>query len=133
LLRVLSRASHWLRARPRSAGARRIVLALLVLEVAASLQFAFGWGQPELMALTGLNDKILHAAAFLVGAVLASLLWRPLPVLIGVLVFAIAIEVVQAVTPWREGDVDDALASLAGGVLAIVLMHLRDIWARATP
>lgn len=123
---VVKPAPRLLAARPRTARARAIILCLLALEVAVSLQFAFGWGQAELMAATGLDDKVLHAAAFFVGTGLAALLWPARRVLLGVIVCAVAIELGQNMLPTREGHVDDALSSIAGGTLAVAMVWWRD-------
>lgn len=80
-------------------------------------------------------DKAQHALGFAALAVL-GLLAYPLAasrVMLGLLLFGVAIECAQAMTGWRQGDWMDALADAVGiaagaGALAVwarLLRHLR--------
>jgi hypothetical protein len=59
-------------------------------------------------------DKLQHALAFGTLALLGGLAYSPLRAAAGVLVFGVAIEIVQEASGWRHGDVLDALADGVG-------------------
>lgn len=78
-------------------------------------------------------DKIEHAVSFLVLMALGQLAgitprWR---LALGLLGFGIAIELVQALTSWRQGDVTDALADALGIALGLLLPPLPGLVLRA--
>jgi len=73
-------------------------------------------------------DKANHLLAFLVLAGLAELAW-PAPALVGLrlaglVLFGLAIELVQAALPYREASGWDLLADLLGLALYLILRRL---------
>lgn len=68
-------------------------------------------------------DKAQHALGFLWLGLCGHLAYprTPLSVLTGVLLAGIAIELAQAVTPWRQADWQDWLADATGAATAWVL------------
>lgn len=75
-------------------------------------------------------DKAQHALAFAVLAALACLGWSQVPAwrwCLALVVYGVLIELAQAATGWRHGDVADALAD-ALGVLAG--LGVAALWAR---
>jgi VanZ family protein len=68
-------------------------------------------------------DKAQHALGFLWLGLSGHLAYRrrPLRVLAGVLLAGVAIELAQAITPWRHGDWQDWVADAVGAVTASVL------------
>ena len=68
-------------------------------------------------------DKAQHALGFLWLGLCGHLAYprTPLKVLTGVLLAGIAIELAQAVTPWRQADWQDWLADATGAATAWVL------------
>jgi VanZ family protein len=106
LARVPARLWTWL-----------FVLAQLVLLVAALLPV------PAHMQWVPLVDKLEHMAAFFALTWLGRLagvrpLWRLALMLVGL---GVAIELVQALTSWRQGDVLDAVADTLGVALGLLL------------
>lgn len=74
------------------------------------------------------QDKLNHVLAFIVLAYLLAKsfdewdFWRvQVPVL---MVYGIAIEVIQAFLPWRTGSIADVLANITGVVIYLVFVVL---------
>ena len=69
-------------------------------------------------AVDGLNDVLLHVAAFGILTFVTLMIWRFSLKLAGTLIlFGILIELVQLVSPTRQADVSDVAANVVGIVL----------------
>jgi VanZ family protein len=66
-------------------------------------------------------DKLQHALAFGTLALLGGLAYSPLRAAAGVLIFGVAIEIVQEASGWRHGDVVDALADGVGVAAGLIV------------
>jgi VanZ family protein len=71
-------------------------------------------------------DKANHALAFGTLGVLGCLAWpqRRWQVLAGLVGYGVLIELLQALTPYRDADARDVLADTAGLLIAEVLLRL---------
>lgn len=70
-------------------------------------------------------DKWVHVVAFAILGGWAAQLYPPSPALLwrgfGLLVFAAATELMQAIIPWRSADLNDLLADACGLALGLAL------------
>jgi VanZ family protein len=89
-----------------------LILSLLPNEDAA--RFSTGW------------DKSNHLLAFGVLAVLGRVGWpsSPIPIFAGLIGFAMLIEGLQGMTPWRSADPMDVLADMVGLALGAVVYRV---------
>jgi VanZ family protein len=73
------------------------------------------------------SDKVVHFAVFLGFAVLFRLdrTSRPAPALLASVTFAIVIEMLQALLPYRDADWSDLVAGGAGGIVGPFLVLWR--------
>ena len=96
-----------------------LALALLPFKIEEKSGFAHG-------------DKIAHVAAFACLAFAACRAWagRPHAVVLGLLAYGVAIEILQTLTPLRSASLTDVVADLAGAVLGVVLARTL-AWGRA--
>lgn len=71
-------------------------------------------------------DKAQHAAGFAALAFLGRLAYpsQPSRLLVALLVYGALIEVAQAATGWRQGDVKDWIADAVGVVIGLALFRL---------
>jgi VanZ family protein len=100
--------------------------ALLIGAVVIYYGVIFDGQLPDHQALRGKNDLALHAAGFFVLSLPLLFVWpnRWMRVIAGLLAIAVAIEVVQFWQPGRNPGLDDVLASMAGVLMAGVLVGL---------
>ncbi len=94
----------------------------------------------EMLTAPGFNwwDKAQHALAFSVLGLLglAALPAKPRQVLMGLVVYGVAIELAQWAVGWRFGEWQDVLADTVGLSLAWLLRYLWQRWRpwhRAAP
>jgi VanZ family protein len=113
-------------------GAVRAWRALLLVLLAAVTWLALTPAPPPAAGL--LWDKFNHLAAFASLALAAQLGFRRrwLWVALGLLAYGGLIELLQALTPTRMGDVEDLLADTAGIALGQAAAALAVRWARRT-
>jgi VanZ family protein len=90
------------------------VLTLSLLPNEEAARFSTGW------------DKSNHLLAFGVLAVLGRFGWptSPIPIFAGLAGFALLIEVLQGMTPWRSADPMDVLADMVGLALGGVVYRV---------
>lgn len=117
---------------------RSVILVLFaLLGVAAALapgSFLFGiLIPPEFLRLVGYENLLLWAHLGAYGGLVVLGVWaggRLLPVALGVFLFSVVIEGAQALTPWREGALDDVLLNLGAVLLGVGMVLLaRWIWS----
>ncbi|RUT29977.1 hypothetical protein EMQ25_11590 [Arsenicitalea aurantiaca] len=108
-------------ARSPSEPYRFVILALLACEALIVAIFAFGSGQSEITELTGLNSIALHLLAFGTAAALASTIWPPLPVALGVLSSAVFVEGGQIFLPERDASAIDVAIGAVGIAIGLAL------------
>ena len=73
------------------------------------------------------SDKANHLLAFMVLAILARLGWPSIGLMVPLVVLAsygIALELGQAITPWRDFAVLDVMADVAGILIGYALLAL---------
>lgn len=116
---------------------RRVILVLgALLGVAAALlpgSFLFGTLiPPGFLRLVGYENLLLLAHLGAYGGLVVLGVWaggRLLPVALGAFLFSVAVEGAQALTPWREGALDDVLLNLGAVLLGIgVVVLARSAW-----
>lgn len=116
---------------------RRLILVLgALLGVAAALlpgSFLFGTLiPPGFLRLVGYENLLLLAHLGAYGGLVVLGVWaggRLLPVAAGVFLFSVAVEGAQALTPWREGALDDVLLNLGAVLLGVgVVVLARWAW-----
>ncbi len=81
----------------------------------------------ERALVSGLWDKLEHAAAFAVLAVFIRLAWRrihSLAIFFMVTIYGGLIELAQFFSPGRFPDPWDGLANAVGGLCALMIVHL---------
>lgn len=80
-------------------------------------------------------DKAQHALAFAVLAVLAGLGWPRVPAwrwCLALVAYGMLIELAQAATGWRHGDVADALADAVGVLVGLGVVALWGLGRRGS-
>lgn len=115
-------------AAPSPAPLRRLLRAGFVLALGAVFVLAL-LPAPDLGKIVSWQDKIEHALLFFVLALWGLKAWprRTVAVALGLLGYGVAMELAQALTTYRQGDVWDALADALGVAAAVASAH----WRRA--
>jgi hypothetical protein len=84
-----------------------------------------GLGPAKWQPRSGLGWEIDHFAGYLVITIMFCLAWpRPLTVGAGLIVFAVALEALQAIPPDRSSNVFAALYSASGVIAGALLFEL---------
>lgn len=110
----------------RVAGMRHALLLVAMLLFAVTLYYGviFQGQLPDHPLLRGKNDLFLHFGAFLALTIPLRLLWPGWLSLVGLVVCAAGIEIVQIFVPARTAAFDDVAASLAGVLAGAALVAL---------
>lgn len=87
---------------------------------------SFGSGlRAMLLDFFMIDDKMLHAISFMILTFTALAIWRPAwVVVLGLILLAVNIEVVQIILPERTGSIKDFSASAAGIGVAWSFVHV---------
>jgi VanZ family protein len=80
-------------------------------------------------------DKAQHALAFGVLMLLGFLTYRRAfwKMAMGLILYGVAIEVIQSCTGWRSGEVLDAVADGVGILLTALLIQGHGFWRKGNP
>ena len=109
-----------------------VVLMFLGL-VAALVPGSFVFGTlipPGFLRWAGYENLLLLAHLGVYGGLVVVWVWawgRLLPAVVGVFLFSLVIEGLQALTPWREGSLGDVLLNLVAVLLGVGVVLL--VWA----
>jgi hypothetical protein len=111
-----------------------LVLLVLLGSAAALLPGSFIFGRlipPEFLRLVGYENLLLIAHLGVYGGlvVIGAWVWgRLVPAVLGVFLFSLGIEGVQALVPWREGALADVFLNVAAVFLgAVVVLLVRGV------
>lgn len=115
-------------AAPSPAPLRRLLRAGFVLALGAVFVLAL-LPAPDLGKIVSWQDKIEHALLFFALARWGLAAWprQTAALAFGLLGYGVAMELAQALTTYRQGDVWDALADALGVAAAVASAH----WRRA--